>query len=149
VGGYRVRDRGIYAALGAAALVAGVLAGPALGAPDSGPAAASNSVPTTKVLAIGHVTPLGASDARRAVMPAEVRETVKLYLAGKIDQWYVLQDGTGVAFILNTASVDEARAELEALPLGQAQMMRFELIPLGPLNPLRLLLKAPDAPAAP
>ena len=132
--------------LAAAALIAVLLAAPAIAAPDAPP---PSSVPTTKILAIGNLTPLGAGDARRAVMPTEVRETVKLYLAGKIDQWYVKQDDTGVVFILNTASVDEARAELEALPLGQAQMMRFELIPLGPLNPLRLLLKAPDAPAAP
>ena len=81
--------------------------------------------------------------------PAEVRETVKLYLAGKIDQWYVRQDGAGVVFLLNTDSVTEAKAELEALPLGQAKMMSFELIPLGPLNPLRLLLKPTDPPAAP
>jgi len=26
---------------------------------------------------------------------------------------------------------------LEKLPLGQAHLMRFELIPLAPLNPLR------------
>ena len=28
---------------------------------------------------------------------------------------------------------------LEKLPLGKAHMMSFELIPIGPLNPLRLL----------
>ena len=32
-----------------------------------------------------------------------------------------------------------AHEMLEKLPLGQAHMMRFELIPLGPLNPLRKL----------
>jgi hypothetical protein len=30
-------------------------------------------------------------------------------------------------------------AVLERLPLGQAHMMSFELIPIGPLNPLRFL----------
>jgi hypothetical protein len=28
---------------------------------------------------------------------------------------------------------------LEKLPLGQAHLMSFELIPIGPLNPLRWL----------
>jgi hypothetical protein len=28
---------------------------------------------------------------------------------------------------------------LEKLPLGKAHMMSFELIPIGPLNPLRFL----------
>src|ERR1700756_3349458 len=32
-----------------------------------------------------------------------------------------------------------ARDMLEKLPLGQAHLMSFELIPIGPLNPLRQL----------
>jgi hypothetical protein len=32
---------------------------------------------------------------------------------------------------------------LEKLPLGQAHLMSFELIPIGPLNPLRQLLGPP------
>ena len=32
-----------------------------------------------------------------------------------------------------------AHEMLEKLPLGQAHLMTFELIPLGPLNPLREL----------
>jgi hypothetical protein len=129
----------------AAAALAAVLAATLVSAPAT--ADPSSAVPTTRILAIGQLTPAGMGAARRAVMPSEVRETVKLYLAGKIDQWYVRQDGQGVVFVLNTPSQDEARAELEALPLGQAKMMTFELIPLGPLNPLRLLLAPPEAPA--
>jgi len=34
---------------------------------------------------------------------------------------------------------------LEALPLGKAYLMTFELYPIGPLNPLRQLLKSPEA----
>jgi hypothetical protein len=69
----------------------------------------------------------------------EVRETVDLYLAGKIDQWYSLQGRMGVAFVLNVTDVAAAREMLEKLPLGQAHLMSFELIPLAPLNPLRQL----------
>jgi hypothetical protein len=50
-----------------------------------------------------------------------------------------LQDSTGVVFILNVTDLDAARAMLEKLPLGQAHLMHFELIRLGPLNPLRQL----------
>jgi hypothetical protein len=100
-------------------------------------------VPTTKILAIGHLTAKWTPEARRAVMPAEVRQTVNLYLAGKIDQWYVKQDQTGVVFLLNVTDLKEARAMLEKLPLGQAGLMEFDLIPLGPLNPLRLLVTPP------
>jgi hypothetical protein len=74
-----------------------------------------------------------------AVLPEEVRETVDLYLDGKIEQWYSLQGKQGVAFIINVTDPAVAREMLEKLPLGKAQMMSFELIPIGPLNPLRFL----------
>jgi hypothetical protein len=95
--------------------------------------------PTTRILAIGTI-PQGVDlAAARAILPNEVRETVKLYLDGKIDQWYSLQNRAGVAFILNVTDVGAAHEMLEKLPLGQAHLMTFELIPLGPLNPLRQL----------
>lgn len=41
---------------------------------------------------------------------------------------------------MNVTSVAEARALLEKLPLGQAKLMVFDYIELGPLTPLNLLL---------
>lgn len=101
--------------------------------------AAAPPTPTTRILAVGTVNPGVDPAALRAILPAEVRETVKLYLDGKIDQWFSLQDRSGVAFILNVTDTATAAAMLEELPLGQAHLMCFELIPLGPLNPLRQL----------
>jgi hypothetical protein len=105
------------------------------------------TIPTTKILAIGHIVP-NAKD-RTAIMPSEVRETVKLYLAGKIDQWYVRKDQAGVVFLMNVATVKEAHDLLEALPLGKAGIMEFELIPIGPLSPLLYLLTEPTPASAP
>ena len=102
--------------------------------------ATGTSVPTTKILAIGRVLAPLTAEQRKTIMSREVPDTVRLYLAGKIDQWYVRQDGKGVVFLMNVTAVEEARALLEQLPLGQAKIMEFELMPLGPLNPLRLLL---------
>lgn len=73
-------------------------------------------------------------------MPAEVRETVKLYLAGKLDQWFVRRDQRGVVFLMNVSTVEGARGLVEKLPLGVQSLMEFELIPLGPLTPLNFLL---------
>lgn len=101
---------------------------------------AGSPAPTTKILAIGTLTPGTDPAAARAILPTEVRETVKLYLDGKIDQWYSLQGRPGVAFILNVTDPAVAHEMLEKLPLGQAHLMSFELIPLAPLNPLRQLL---------
>ena len=108
---------------------------------------ATPPVPTTRILAIGTVNPGVDPAAVRSILPTEIRETVKLYLDGKIDQWFSLQGRSGVAFILNVTDPAAAHEMLENLPLGQAHLMSFELIPLAPLNPLRLLQgKAPGSP---
>lgn len=101
--------------------------------------AVPQTVPTTRILAIGTVNPGADLAAVRSMLPIEVRETVKLYLEGKIDQWFSLQDRNGVVFVLNVTDTDAAAAMLEKLPLGQAHLMHFELMRLGPLNPLRQL----------
>jgi len=99
------------------------------------------STPATKMLAIGRWTEKGLNIADRLkVMPKEVQETVKLYLTGAIEQWYVKPDMSGVVFIMNSTSAEQAHTLLEDLPLGIAQMMVFDLIPLGPITPLRFLL---------
>src|SRR5215813_1072952 len=99
----------------------------------------TTSMPTTRMLAIGTIKP-GVDQAQvLEILPHEVRETVNLYLEGKIDQWYSLQDRRGVVFILNVTDPTVANEMLEKLPLGQGYLMSFELIPLGPLNPLRRL----------
>jgi hypothetical protein len=77
------------------------------------------------------------------ILPSEVRETVRLYLDGKIDQWYLKQDQSGVVFIMNLTDPQQAHALLDKLPLGQAGLMTFQFIPLGPISPLRLLLSEP------
>ena len=112
------------------------------------PSPGNAPVPTTKVLAIGHVTGAAPTDpqARAAIMPSEVRATAQLYLDGKLDQWFVRQDGKGVVFLLNASSEAEARAMLSGLPLVKAGRLEFDLMPLGPLSPLRYLMgEAPGA----
>ena len=95
-------------------------------------------VPTTKLLAIGRFTAKATPSLSKPVLPSEVRETVRLYLNGKIDQWFIQQDQSGVVFILNLTDPKEAH-EL----LGQHGLMEFQIIPLGPISPLRMLLSEP------
>jgi hypothetical protein len=104
------------------------------------------STPTTKVLAIGTINPGVEREKVLAILPEEVRDTANLYLDGKIDQWYSQQNGKGVVFILNITDPAVAHEMLEKLPLGQAHLMSFELIPIGPLAPLRQLLGAATKP---
>jgi len=97
------------------------------------------NVPTTKILAIGRLTPTATPKAVQAILPQEVRDTVQLYLSGKIDQWYVRKDQASVVFILNMTNASDVRSMLASLPLGRANLMEFDLIPLGPLAPLAAL----------
>ena len=108
--------------------------------------AAASDVPsvaipkTTEVLVIQ--TPKQGVTAQQvmAVIPAEIRATVKLYLDGKIRQWYSRGDGKGVIFLVDAKTEDEARALMETLPLAKEQLMDHQYIPVGPLMPLRALV---------
>jgi hypothetical protein len=103
---------------------------------------ASPPTPTTRILAIGTIQPGADLQQVRRILPGEMQATAELYLQGKIDQWYSLQGRPGVVFILNVTDPAMAKEMLEALPLGREHLMSFELVPLGPLTPLRQLLPA-------
>jgi hypothetical protein len=75
-----------------------------------------------------------------AVIPEEIRATVKLYFDGKISQWYSRGDGRGVIFLVDAKTEDEARSIMETLPLAKEQLIDHEYIPVGPLMPLRALM---------
>ena len=74
-----------------------------------------------------------------ALIPDEIQATVKLYLDGKIREWYSRGDGKGVVFLIDAKTEDEARALMETLPLAKEQLMDHQYIPVGPLTPLRAL----------
>jgi hypothetical protein len=95
---------------------------------------------TTAVLVIQ--TPRRGVTAQQvmAVIPAEVRATVNLYLNGKIREWYSRGDGKGVIVLVEAKSEEEARAIVETLPLAKEQLMDQQYIPVGPLMPLRALI---------
>jgi hypothetical protein len=103
------------------------------------------ATPATKILAIGTFAPGTDMQLVQRTLAAEARATTELYLEGKIDQWYSLENRPGVVFILNVTDIGAAQVMLEALPLGKAHLMSFEFHPIGPLNPLRQLLKSPEA----
>jgi len=94
---------------------------------------------TTAVLVIE--TPKAGVTAQQvmAVIPEEIRATVKLYLDGRIREWYSRGNGKGVVFRVDAKTEDEARALMETLPLAKEQLMDHQYIPVGPLMPLRAL----------
>jgi hypothetical protein len=94
-----------------------------------------------KVIAIGSIVKPVSDDQRKEIMPKEVPATLKHYLDGKIEQFWYRQDAPGVIFLMNVASVDEAKAELGTLPLVAGGFATYQLIPVGPLAPLGLLIQ--------
>ena len=112
---------------------------------QSHPQPTAMSPATTSVMAILTVKPGVTRERLMAHLPAEIRQTVQLYLNGKIRQWYSRGDGRGAIFFLDTTDVDDAAAIMDALPLAREELMDHEYIAVGPLLPLGLLMAPPNA----
>jgi hypothetical protein len=97
---------------------------------------------TTEVMAILTAKQGVSRQQIMAIMPSEIRETVKLYLDGKIRQWYSRGDGNGAVFLIDARTEDEARAAMETLPLSKEHLVDHEYIAIGPLMPLLGLMGA-------
>jgi hypothetical protein len=95
---------------------------------------------TTEVLVIETVKQGITPQQVMAIMPEEIRATVKLYFDGKIRQWYSKGAGKRVVFLVDAKTEDEAQAMMEILPLATEQLMDTVHIPVGPLMPLRALM---------
>ena len=99
---------------------------------------------TTGVMVILTVKAGITREQAMAVMPAEIRQTVQLYLNGKIREWYSRGDGRGAVFLLDTREVAEAETIMEGLPLAKQNIVDHEYIAVGPLMPLGLLAGGPE-----
>jgi len=93
-----------------------------------------------KVFAVGTFAKPITDEERRQIMRKEVPDTLKLYLEGKIEQFWFREDKPGVIFLMNTESLDQAKWIIHELPLAANGFLGFEVIPVGPLKPLGLLI---------
>ena len=100
----------------------------------------STAIPkTTAVLVIETVKQSVTAQQVMALIPDEIQATARLYIDGKIREWYSRGDGRGVVFLLDVKTESEARELMETLPLAKAQLMDHQYVPVGPLMPLRAL----------
>ena len=103
----------------------------------------TSSVPTPKTTEVMVILTAKQGVSRQQIMnviPAEIRATAKLYLDGKIRQWYSRGDGRGVVLFLDVKTVDEAQSLMDMLPLSKENLMDHVYIPVGPLLPLGILM---------
>jgi len=111
---------------------------------NSAVAQAQASSPTTTGVIVILTAKAGVTREQvMALMPAEIRETVLLYLNGKIREWYSRGDGRGAVFLLDTKDVAEAHTIMDGLPLAKGNLLDHDYIAVGPLFPLRLLMANP------
>jgi len=108
--------------------------------PAGGPCVPSIAIPKTTEVIVIETPKQGVTPQQvMAVIPEEIKATVKLYLDGKIRQWYSRGDGKGVVFVVDAKTEDEARAIMETLPLAKEHLIDHQYVPVGPLMPLRAL----------
>jgi hypothetical protein len=93
-----------------------------------------------KVLAIGTLKTLTEEQSNR-IFPHEVPATLKLYLDGKIEQFWLRDEMKGAVFLLNVNSMAEAEKLLGELPFTKENLHTFDLLPVGPLLPLGFLIQ--------
>ena len=108
--------------------------------PAGGSGVPSIAIPKTTEVIVIETPKQGVTPQQvMAVIPEEIKATVKLYLDGKIRQWYSRGDGKGVVFVVDAKTEDEARAIMETLPLAKEHLIDHQYVPVGPLMPLRAL----------
>jgi hypothetical protein len=83
-----------------------------------------------KLLAIEREVPGIPSDAFQPYLRAEAAHAWQLYQAGVIRELYFRQDEHSAVLVLECADVQEAWRHLQSLPLVQAGLITFEVIPL-------------------
>jgi hypothetical protein len=94
---------------------------------------------TSKFLAVGTYAE-SAAVPEASLARSQEQETMKLYLNGKVEQFWFRKDGKGVVLLMATDSQYEAASLLRGLPFAKANTIRFEVLPVGPMMPFVRLL---------
>ena len=93
-----------------------------------------------KVMAVAKQNKPFNPEQSKEILQKEVPATLQHYLDGKIEQFW-FRENAGPIFLMSVESVEEAKAELDTLPLVAAKLMTYELMPVTTLAPFKLLLQ--------
>lgn len=85
-----------------------------------------------KILALEQDIPAASAAQFRPHLRAEATRAWELYQAGTLRELYFRADESRAVLVLECASVEEARAVLDTLPLVREGLIAFEIIPLKP-----------------
>jgi muconolactone delta-isomerase len=87
-----------------------------------------------------------AAEAFGPHLKAEARRVWEIYQAGILREISFRQDQNTAVLMLECATVDEAHAVLGSLPLVQAGLIHFDVIPLAPYPGLARLFAPEGSP---
>lgn len=85
-----------------------------------------------KILALEKETPDTTAEQFTPHLKAEAARVWELYQSGQLREMYFRGDRSEAVLVLECANVEEANKLLETLPLVQAGLIGFEVIPLVP-----------------
>lgn len=94
-----------------------------------------------KILAIEHETPGLSAPDFHPHLEAEARGAWKLYRDAVIREMYFTQEDHRAVLVMECGDREEAREYLDSLPLVQAGLIRFEILPLKPYDGFERLFK--------
>ena len=87
-----------------------------------------------RIIALEKENPGYSAEDFQPHLKAEAERVWELYQAGIIRETYFRADVTEAVLILECADVNEADAALSTLPLVEAGLITFDLIPLRPYD---------------
>jgi hypothetical protein len=83
-----------------------------------------------KILAMEEELPGAPAQAYRPHLRDEAARVWQLYQAGVFRELYFREDRSAAVLVLECAGIEEANRFLDTLPLVQAGLIRFDVIPL-------------------
>lgn len=92
-----------------------------------------------KILAIDRFLPGTTMEKVQPHLHEEMKVSWKHYKQGTVREWYFRKDQPGVVLILECNSLEEAQESIDEYPLVKEELIAFDLIPLGPFEPLEAL----------
>jgi muconolactone delta-isomerase len=87
-----------------------------------------------KIIALEYESPSADPDLMEAYLAAEARRVLELTQAGIIREIYFRAEKREAVIMLECADAHEAHDILQTLPLVQAELIAFEIIPLAPYD---------------
>ncbi len=97
-----------------------------------------------RVLAIGHTQPGIRWEHIAPYVGVEARSVWELYESDRVREFYLRADNRpGVVLVLECDDVTEAERLIAVLPISEADLLDFEVIPLRPYMGFRELFRDP------